>query len=168
MKKLIAIILLVVGGTALANFMVFYNPTSFVITNRTTRVIGTVNPDAADGRDDAKVVDTLPGGFDVATHKWDGSAFVPLTAGDNAAIAATNAILSFNAQVAFTNAVRIQAKQWLQDQFSEQDLLHRAMLLVIMDEINILRANDGLGARTKVQLRNAIQSQIDAGADTIE
>lgn len=39
----------------------------------------------------------------------------------------------------------------------------KAVVLVLRDEINILRAAAGLSARTVAQLRNAINGKIDAG-----
>ena len=41
------------------------------------------------------------------------------------------------------------------------DKLFKAFAKILVDEINILRANDGLTPRTFTQLKNAIKSQID-------
>ena len=39
----------------------------------------------------------------------------------------------------------------------------KAFIKILIDEINILRANDGLGNRTIIQLRNSINAEIDSG-----
>ncbi len=43
-------------------------------------------------------------------------------------------------------------------------LILRAFMLLMLDELNTLRAQHSLPARTKTQLRNAIISKIDSGA----
>lgn len=171
MNKLATIILVMLAVSVSANFMVFYNPDSFVVPNRTTKVLQSVNPDAADGRNDAKVVNTLPPGFDVATHKWDGSNFVPLTQADYNAIAATNAVLAYNSLVSLTNSVFVEAKQGIQDRFDEAAIRDRAILLTLLDAVNILRdqidilrnvhGQPPLADVTGVQLRDKVQGYID-------
>jgi hypothetical protein len=161
-----------VAVSVFGNFMVFWDPNSFVVPNRTVKVFESVAVDTLPvGFENAKVVDTLPVGFDVGTYKWDGANFVPLTQADYDAIAATNAVLAFNDRVAFTNIVRIEARKMIQDSFVERDLVVRAFMLVVLDEINIVRARlvPAQAARTKLQLRNAVQSYInDGSADVIE
>lgn len=41
--------------------------------------------------------------------------------------------------------------------------LLKALIVTIMNEINILRANDGLPDRTITQLKNAIEAEVDNG-----
>jgi len=45
-------------------------------------------------------------------------------------------------------------------QFDDERIL-KALALVILDEINILRSQHGLAARTKMQFANAIRSKVD-------
>jgi len=179
MNKLATIILVMLAVSVSANFLVLYNPTSPIVTNRTYKVFETVLPTIADGRDDAKVIDVLPVGFDVGTYKYDGTNFVPLTQADYDRIAATNAINAFNAQVAFTNSVFTDAKQGIQDRFDEAALRDRAILLTLLDAVNILRdqidilrnahGQPPLADVTGVQLRDKVQGYIDdLSANTIE
>ena len=61
---------------------------------------------------------------------------------------------------------RRQAKEYIDEQ-NHQAQVTRAFRLLVMDELNILRAEHGLAPRTAVQLRNAIKNKITAGdADT--
>lgn len=46
---------------------------------------------------------------------------------------------------------------------AQSDIVLRAALLVIMDEINTLRAEHSLAARTAAQFRNAIKGKISSG-----
>jgi hypothetical protein len=59
-------------------------------------------------------------------------------------------------------SVRSSAKSGLTG-FHSEPMLLRAFADVIKDEINILRAEHSLAARTLQQLRNAIDSRIDSG-----
>lgn len=59
--------------------------------------------------------------------------------------------------------LRRKAKEALDDQAAEQFALSRAIALVVLDEINLLRAEHALAARTPAQLRNAIKSKLTAG-----
>jgi len=49
------------------------------------------------------------------------------------------------------------------DAFTGRDVKLRAALLVIMDEINILRAQHSLPDRTITQFKNAVKGKINAG-----
>lgn len=44
----------------------------------------------------------------------------------------------------------------------ENQKMIKALALVILDEVNLLRAEAGLTARTTAQLRNAVESKYDA------
>ncbi len=57
-------------------------------------------------------------------------------------------------------ASQLAAKSLLDDGVFSSPVV-RGLAELILDEINILRANDGLAARTKTQLINAIKSKID-------
>lgn len=62
---------------------------------------------------------------------------------------------------------RRKAKEALDRVQAEQEGLLRALALVVLDEINTLRAEHSLAARTPTQLRNAIKAKITSGdADT--
>ena len=50
------------------------------------------------------------------------------------------------------------------DKAKSEGLILRAFMLIVMDELNILRDLHSLAPRTKVQLRNAIRNKIDSGA----
>ena len=53
------------------------------------------------------------------------------------------------------------------DKINSNEALIRALAFVVMDEINILRAQHSLADRTPAQLRNAIKAKITSGdADT--
>lgn len=62
---------------------------------------------------------------------------------------------------------RREAREALALADSRIETLLRALALVVMDEINILRAQHGLAPRTGSQIRLAISNKIDSGeADT--
>ncbi len=58
---------------------------------------------------------------------------------------------------------RRQAKEALDKQASDTEGLIRALALVVLDEINILRGQHLMAPRTADQLRNAIKGKITAG-----
>ena len=58
---------------------------------------------------------------------------------------------------------RARAKAALDRASSEQEGLLRAALLVVLDELNSLRAQHSLPARTPEQLRTAIKNKLTAG-----
>ncbi len=62
-----------------------------------------------------------------------------------------------------TAALRSTAVTLLASPDSQPKLL-RALMLVVLDEINALRANAGLTARTMNQLKTAIVNKINAGS----
>lgn len=57
---------------------------------------------------------------------------------------------------------REDAKNKLDSSLSEGVVL-RALAVIMMDELNILRALHGLAPRTLAQLKTAMQNSIDAG-----
>lgn len=59
--------------------------------------------------------------------------------------------------------LRRQAKEALDGQDRDHQALIRALALVVLDEINTLRAQHALAPRTANQLRNAIKARITAG-----
>lgn len=100
---------------------------------------------------------SAPNGSDLGTPKiWDGSAIRNATGPEIATFAtalATDTNLSF----------RALAKQRLQ-----QDLILRkvlqALVAALLTEINTLRAQHSLAARTQTQAINAILANIDSGS----
>ena len=58
---------------------------------------------------------------------------------------------------------RRKAREALDEQQAETEGLIRALALVVMDEINLLRAEHSLAARTPAQIRTAIKNKIDSG-----
>ena len=63
--------------------------------------------------------------------------------------------------------LRRKAREALDKQNAETEALIRALAFVVMDEINILRAEHSLTDRTPAQLRTAIKAKITSGdADT--
>jgi len=49
-----------------------------------------------------------------------------------------------------------------QGEKAQYDIIHlRALIEIILSEINILRVNDGLSQRTLIQLRNALEAKVD-------
>lgn len=62
---------------------------------------------------------------------------------------------------AFKSRVRAQSESSI-DEFSVEGNRLRAALLVMMQEINILRAREGLAPRTKAQLTTAIKNKISS------
>ena len=63
--------------------------------------------------------------------------------------------------------LRRKAREALDKQNAETEALIRALAFVVLDEINILRAQHSLADRTPAQLRTAIKAKITAGdADT--
>lgn len=72
------------------------------------------------------------------------------------------------AQVTWENTqTRVKAKQFYDNTVthSEQAKLLRALVAVLLDEINILRTHAAIGlpARTMAQAKTSIQNKIDAG-----
>ena len=59
--------------------------------------------------------------------------------------------------------LRRKAREALDKQNAETEALIRALAFVVMDEINLLRAEHSLAARTPAQLRDAIKAKITAG-----
>ena len=59
--------------------------------------------------------------------------------------------------------LRRRAKEALDAQNAETEALIRALAFVVLDEINILRAEHSLAARTPAQLRTAIKAKITDG-----
>ena len=59
--------------------------------------------------------------------------------------------------------LRRKAREALDKQNAETEALIRALAFVVMDEINLLRAEHSLAARTPAQLRDAIKGKITAG-----
>ena len=151
-----------------ANYVVFFNPTSAPITNRVTGFRATVNDLEYQGRPDALLTSSIPA-IDLTQAKVLDGAIMLMTQTDIDTIALTNWINGSNATAQAEVNYRQRARDIIQDSQDEQDMVLRAALLVIMDEINILRAQHSLAARTAVQLRNAIQTKVDdKSADTIE
>lgn len=61
---------------------------------------------------------------------------------------------------------RRKAKEYIDDANQYQAQVLRAFMLLMIDELNILRAQHGLADRTPLQLRNAIKNKIaDGDAD---
>lgn len=72
---------------------------------------------------------------------------------------------SDGAQATFDNlSDRASAKTLLNSSTVDREKLLRAVMLVMLDEINVLRVNSSLAARTAAQLKTAIQNKIDAGS----
>lgn len=72
---------------------------------------------------------------------------------------------SAGAEAGRTNlAQRARAKAMLDDKTEAAEKLLRAVALVTMDEINTLRSQHGLAARTAAQLKAAIRAKLDRGA----
>jgi len=71
------------------------------------------------------------------------------------AAAAAQAVLD---QIAYS---RTQAKSYVDSGLSDIGLIIRALAVTIKDEINILRSEHSLAARTNAQLKTAIQNKID-------
>lgn len=69
--------------------------------------------------------------------------------------------LDLAAATANTAAVKVMAKAAIDDTSIDGYRL-QAILEIVMDEINILRAQHGLPARTSTQLRNAVKTKINA------
>jgi hypothetical protein len=174
MKILITLFILLFTLTlSAADYVFFFDPVSFPITNRLVRpyVMGSPHQTEFLGKTNALYSNILPGGIDLTQAKVENGFVVALSVADINRIAATNAVLEFNTQVAFTNSVRLAAKQLIQSEFTDRDLVLRAFMLVVLDEINIIRPAlaSPLSARTKLQFRNAIQTKIDSGvADIVE
>lgn len=65
------------------------------------------------------------------------------------------------------STLRREAKEALDNQTADTNALIRALAFVVMDEINILRAQHSMADRTAAQLRTTIKNKIDSGdADT--
>ena len=75
-------------------------------------------------------------------------------------------LINYTANQAAIDAAFVQAQAdaetlRVQDSFDTDQLrILRALVTLIMDELNILRANDGLPARTFPQLRTALRNEI--------
>jgi len=143
-----------------APFVVFYNPASTPVANRVTGFRETVNDLEYEGRPDALLLQALPA-VNLKQAKVEGGAVVPLSLSDSNLIALTIWIAASNAVANADADLRTAARAAIQDAVNEQALVTRALALTVLDEINTLRAQHGLAARTAVQLRNAIQAKIN-------
>ena len=91
-------------------------------------------------------------GLDRRYWKWDGAAErpIPMTAGEQQTV--NDAIVA---------SLKDAAEGLVDDDEGRRtDKLLRALTLVVMDEVNILRAQHGLGARTVAQLKAALRNQM--------
>lgn len=174
MKKLIPIAILLCLCSVLtvgANWLIKVNPDSFVVTNRTVLVKESVNPAHYAGDNTAVVVESLPPGFDVATWKYWNGTLQALDQADYDAIAATNAAIAAAQQaLALSNKIAFAKTFYLSNE-EAQERAHRAAIETVIElvtaEINILRAQHGLAARTDAAVKSTFLSTFQSKMDAI-
>ena len=91
--------------------------------------------------------------------KCTGSPFdtvIEMTQADKDALTATTATLN-------TANARVLAKAILDQALADNSMILRAVVEIIRDEINLLRAEHSLAARTNAQIKTAIQNKVDSG-----
>ena len=58
-------------------------------------------------------------------------------------------------------AILVAARDALADEIDQVESYSRAFALIVMDELNVLRAQHGLADRTPAQLKSAIRARLD-------
>lgn len=116
-----------------------------------------VNTPDFEGRADILINPVLPSGVAVSDLKVVAGLVVELTPAEKLArntAATTAAVASFKAN----------AKDFVNARPDEQAVVIRAIIKIILSEINLIRTNAALGLapRTATQIRNAIEAEIDA------
>lgn len=144
------------ASVAFGGVVVQYDPSSFPITNRVTRILTSENTLVWLGQSNRLINPTIPAGTDFQVSNGVVRAFVQA---DYDRIAATNAIL-----IAIINTNRLIFERTNAiaafNAKDERGRVQRAILELITSEINILRVNAGLPIRTTNQLNNAISNAL--------
>ena len=70
-------------------------------------------------------------------------------------------LMDATAQAVVDAALLVTQRDDLADEIEELESYSRAFALIVMDEINILRAQHGLADRTPAQLKNALRNRLD-------
>lgn len=89
-------------------------------------------------------------------RKWNGSAIVEMTQAEKDTVDAAEA-------AARTQALRTEAQQALGQTRDDRSLIIRALGLVVLDEVNAIRAHVGMPAQTFDAVANALAQKIAAG-----
>lgn len=154
MKSYLTIILILICGAARAADIVVFNPASTTVPNRVVSYLRSQDTNLWIGNPNALINPALPAGVAVNLLKVSGGLVVQMTTAEINAINAANA-------TALIAAAKAGGKTNFDNDYSDGRVL-RAVVAVLLDEINILRANAALAAWTPAQARTAIQTKIDA------
>ena len=101
----------------------------------------------------------------ISEWKVEGGIVVALTQADKDALAAQQAIDAAAAAVANLAALKVAVKAQLVNQHELRDAI-LAVVDVMVPEINLLRAQHGLAARTAGQVATALKNAYDARVDS--
>lgn len=176
-KRYLLLSACVIGAAiALASPVILFNPTSSPVTNRVIAYITNADTSLYVNKTNALI---LPGSFltngvtnlligsvpgsGIPDTDWKASnrTVVLLSSADNTTISnaiavASNTSLTNRYAQARTNALTIVTNDF------EAGRIQRAFAEVVMKELNILRTNAGMAVRTTLQLKNAMNTELNA------
>lgn len=163
--------LLVTASTCFGGYVVLFNPTSTPVANKVTAVRGPVPLKDYLTATNALTFDTPGPPADVVSLKssnvpqsqWkvSGTNVVELSQAEKDAEATALAAAQAAAAAQALLDAKNRAKQYIDSGLQDNDLLIRALAIVVKDELNILRVQHGLAARTDAQLKAAITNEVD-------
>lgn len=151
--RILLLILLATALVACASNVLVFDPTSTPVPGRARAYLVSVNTTDFEGVTNALINPALPG----VALEW-----VKVTNGTAVAMSLveSNLVVSTESSNRLAGA-RSDAKNGY-DADHPLGRLQRAIVEITMREINILRTNAGLAARTPSQLRTAIRNELDA------
>ena len=129
-----------------------FNP----VNNRIIDVKNSVNTPSFVGRNDVIINPTMPQGVILKYLKHENGSVVEMTQAEKDQVDQEEATANLN-------KVRGLAKGNVDD-FTDYGVIIRALAIITMNEINILRAQHSLPARTLAQLKTAMKNEIDSGS----
>lgn len=156
MKLYLILVLLLTSLVARAANIVVFDPASTPVANRVVSYVTSADTSVWLGNPNALINPAMPAGVAVNLLKVSGGAVVAMTQAELDSIAAA-------AAAALIASTKAGGKTVFDNNFNDGRVL-RAIVGVLLDEINTLRTNAALGlpARTPAQARTAIQAKIDA------
>lgn len=158
MKTFWCVLLLLVScSTAFASTVVIFDDSDPIVPGRVIDRNDLANTPDFEGRTDVLINPDLSAVAGVSQRYWkkENGTIVPMTQDERNALDA-------NALTQMTSFLRDDSKALFSSR-SDLGMIFRAFADVLKDEINILRANDGLPDRTLNQLKTAIRNRIDSG-----
>lgn len=125
--------------------------------NHVLRYLRSVNTPDYSERNDVVINPDLSAVIGIALKYWkhDNGSIVEMSQAEKDALDAAE-------QAAFELTVRTGSKAYM-DNFNDFGLILRAMVSIMMKEINILRTEHSLANRTFSQLKTQIKSEVDSG-----